>query len=46
MRTMDFQDVGHDGHLELLIETIFLFLIYVTLMLPIKFKANWSFGSE
>ena len=43
---IDFQDVGHGGHLGFLIRTIFaIFNLQVTLMLPVKFKVNWHFGS-
>ena len=44
---IDFQDSRHGGHLGFPIRTILaLFDLQVTLMPPIKFWANWPFGSE
>ena len=43
---IDFKDGRHGGHLGFPIRTIIaIFYPQVTLMLPIKFQVNWSFGS-
>ena len=43
-RKIDFQDGGHGGHLGFPIETILAtFDLQITLILPTKFRVNWSF---
>ena len=43
----DFQDFGHDGHLDFRFRTILaIFDLQVTPMLPTKFQVNWPLSSE